>query len=149
MSIEAAAGILPGEHLHALRARLRGDLLLPGDDGWDDARRAWQLTVDQNPTAVAIPADVDDVAVVVTAARRFGLRVAPQSTGHAAGALRWLTTRSCSGRRGCATSTSIRRWGPPGSAPERYGGTSLPRRPCTTSPRSQAWPLRWASWREG
>lgn len=90
MSIEAAAGILPGEHLHALRARLRGDLLLPGDDGWDDARRAWQLTVDQNPTAVAIPADVDDVAVVVTAARRFGLRVAPQSTGHAAGALRSL-----------------------------------------------------------
>ena len=90
MSIEAAAGILPGEHLHALRARLRGDLLLPGDDGWDDARRAWQLTVDQNPTAVAIPADVDDVAIVVTAARRFGLRVAPQSTGHAAGALRSL-----------------------------------------------------------
>lgn len=90
MSIEAAAGILPGEHLHALRARLRGDLLLPGDDGWDDARRAWQLTVNQNPTAVAIPADVDDVAVVVTAARRFGLRVAPQSTGHAAGALRSL-----------------------------------------------------------
>lgn len=90
MSIEVPAGILPGEHLHALRARLRGDLLLPGDDGWDDARRAWQLTVDQNPTAVAIPADVDDVAVVVTAARRFGLRVAPQSTGHAAGALRSL-----------------------------------------------------------
>ncbi|WP_312676463.1 FAD-binding protein [Microbacterium sp.] len=87
MSIEVPTSVLPGEHLHALRARLRGDLLLPGDDGWDDARRAWQLTVDQHPTAIAIAADVDDVVTVVTAARRFGLRVAPQSTGHAAGAL--------------------------------------------------------------
>lgn len=81
------AGILPGEHLHALRARLHGDLLLPGDDGWDDARRAWMLTVDQTPTAVVVAADEHDVAETVRSARLLGLRVAPQSTGHAAGTL--------------------------------------------------------------
>ncbi|WP_448389933.1 nucleotide disphospho-sugar-binding domain-containing protein [Microbacterium aurum] len=147
-SIGAAVTAAPGPRRHRGGAA-GGDLLLPGDDGWDDARRAWQLTVDQNPTAIAIPADVDDVAIVVTAARRFGLRVAPQSTGHAAGALRSLDDTillRTSRLRDVDIDPAV---GPPGSAPERYGGTSLPRRPCTTSPRSQAWPPRWASGREG
>lgn len=87
MTTSASAGILPGEHLHALRSRLRGDLLLPGDAGWDDARRAWMLLVDQRPAAVVVAADADDVAETVCSARRLGLRVAPQGTGHAAGAL--------------------------------------------------------------
>ncbi|MBS1905794.1 MAG: FAD-dependent oxidoreductase [Actinobacteria bacterium] len=81
------ATVLPGEHLHALRARLRGELFLPGDDGWDDARRAWMLRADQRPAAVVVAADEDDVAEVVRSAGRLGLRVAPQGTGHAAGAL--------------------------------------------------------------
>ena len=42
----ATGALLPPAGLEtprdALRARLRGDLLLPGDDGWDDARRAEQ-----------------------------------------------------------------------------------------------------------
>jgi FAD/FMN-containing dehydrogenase len=79
-----AAGVLPGEHLHALRGRLTGDLFLPGDDGWDAARQAWQLLADQHPTAVVVAADVQDVVTTVLAARRLGLHVAPQSTGHAA-----------------------------------------------------------------
>lgn len=87
MTIDNTAAVLPGEHLHALRSRLRGDLFLPGDPAWDDARRAWQLTVDQHPTAVAVAADTADVVAVVTAARKLGLHVAPQSTGHAAGTI--------------------------------------------------------------
>jgi len=77
--------VLPGEHLQALRARLRGDVLLPGDAGWDAARQAWQVLVDQHPAAVVVAADADDVAATVRAARQLGLCVVPQSTGHAAG----------------------------------------------------------------
>ncbi len=77
--------ILPGEHLHALRGRVRGDVILPGDDGWDAARQAWQVLVDQQPAAIVVAADADDVAATVVAARRLGLRIAPQATGHAAG----------------------------------------------------------------
>lgn len=73
--------------LARLRAELRGDLLLPGDPGWDDARAAWQLLVDQHPVAVVAAADAADVATTVKAARRLGLHVAPQCTGHAAGTL--------------------------------------------------------------
>ena len=61
-------------------------LLFPGDAGWDDARRAWNLAVDQRPAAVALPETVDDVVAVVEHARLVGLKVAVQGTGHGAGA---------------------------------------------------------------
>ncbi len=77
-------------HARALRVRLQGDLVLPGDDSWDEARLAWNLAVDQQPAAVALPETVDDVVAVVDFAREHGLRVAPQGTGHNAGPLGWL-----------------------------------------------------------
>ncbi|UNX54136.1 FAD-dependent oxidoreductase [Georgenia sp. TF02-10] len=83
----AVPAALPGEHAERLRAALHGDLLIPGDDGWDAARQAWQVRVDQRPAAVVVAADADDVVTTVRAARELGLRVAPQSTGHAAGTI--------------------------------------------------------------
>jgi FAD/FMN-containing dehydrogenase len=69
----------------SLRDRLTGEVVSPGDPGWDAARQAFNLTIDQRPTAVAFPVDEDDVAAVVAFARDHGLRIAPQSTGHNAG----------------------------------------------------------------
>jgi FAD/FMN-containing dehydrogenase len=85
-----SSAALPGEHLQRLRTAVRGEVFLPGDADWDAARQAWQLLVDQHPAAVVLAADVHDVVAVVSTARRLGLRVAPQSTGHAAGAIRSL-----------------------------------------------------------
>ena len=62
-------------------------LVHPHDPGWDEARRAWNLAVDQQPAAVALPESVEDVVAVVRWARSRGLRVAPQATGHSAGAM--------------------------------------------------------------
>jgi hypothetical protein len=75
------------DDLQALRGRLTGHLVLPGDPGWDDARRAWNLAVDQRPFAVALVESVEDVVAVVEFAREHGLRIAPQGTGHGASAL--------------------------------------------------------------
>ena len=61
--------------------------LTPGDRGWDEARRAWNLAVDQHPAAIARPACVRGVAAAVQCARAHGLRVAAQGTGHNAGPL--------------------------------------------------------------
>ena len=61
---------------------LTGAVVLPGDAAWDAARSSFNLVVDQHPAAVAYPADARDVAAAVTYARRAGLRVAPQATGH-------------------------------------------------------------------
>jgi FAD/FMN-containing dehydrogenase len=68
--------------VRALRARLVGDLVLPGDDEWESARQAWNLAVDQRPAAVVLPETAEDVVAVVDFAREHGLRVAPQGTGH-------------------------------------------------------------------
>jgi FAD/FMN-containing dehydrogenase len=70
-----------------LREQLTGAITVPGDAGWDEARRAWNLAVDQRPAAVAEPETVADVVAVVNFARERGLRVAAQGTGHAASAL--------------------------------------------------------------
>ena len=76
------------EHsIERLRARIAGDFVVPGDPNWDEARQAWNLAVDQRPAAVALPESADDVVEIVRFARRHGLRVAPQGTGHNAGAL--------------------------------------------------------------
>jgi len=70
--------------LKQLASRLRGRVIGSKDAGWDEARRAWNLSVDQRPAAVARPESVEDVMAVVEVAGERGLRVAPQGTGHSA-----------------------------------------------------------------
>ncbi|WP_322410600.1 FAD-binding oxidoreductase [Microbacterium invictum] len=79
----------PGADARAerLRSALGSRVVLPGDAEWDLARMPWNLAVDQRPVAVARPETAEDVVEVVRAATAAGLRIAPQSTGHAAGAL--------------------------------------------------------------
>jgi UDP-N-acetylenolpyruvoylglucosamine reductase len=71
----------------AVLATVATTILTPGDPGWDDARRAWNLAVDQHPAAVALPACAQQVAEVVRFAREQGLRVTTQGTGHNAAPL--------------------------------------------------------------
>jgi FAD/FMN-containing dehydrogenase len=61
-------------------------VVFPDDPRWDDARRAWNLAVDQRPALVALPRSVADVVAVVEHARLLGLRIAVQGTGHGAAA---------------------------------------------------------------
>ena len=62
-------------------------VLGPESPGWDEARRAWNLAVDQQPEAIAAAESPADVAAAVHYARQHALRVAPQGTGHGASAL--------------------------------------------------------------
>src|SRR3954469_1426430 len=70
--------------LDDLKSRLNGRLIDPSDSEWDQARLAWNLSVDQRPAAVALPESAEDVVAVVQGAGEQGLRVAPQGTGHGA-----------------------------------------------------------------
>jgi hypothetical protein len=62
-------------------------VVLPHDPRWNEARVAWNLAVDQQPAAVALPESAADAMAVVRWARSRGLRVAPQGTGHNAAAM--------------------------------------------------------------
>jgi hypothetical protein len=70
-----------------LSETMTGRVVGAGDPGFDDARRAFNLTADIRPAAVAFAAGERDVMAVVRQARADGLRVAPQATGHGAGSL--------------------------------------------------------------
>src|SRR4051812_39556054 len=70
-----------------LRHAVRGSVLAPGDDGWDEARTPWNVQFQQNPVLVVVPANSADVQAVVRFATANGLRVAPQGTGHGVGSL--------------------------------------------------------------
>ena len=73
--------------LLALGAHLGVVIITPGEPSWDEARAAWNLAVDQRPAAVAFPETAEHVVALVEYARDHGLKVAPQGTGHGAGAI--------------------------------------------------------------
>ncbi len=77
----------PFAGISSLPAALAEKVIGPTDPGFDEARRAWNLLVDQRPAAVVLAESADDVAAAVYVARREGLRVAAQGTGHNAGPL--------------------------------------------------------------
>jgi FAD/FMN-containing dehydrogenase len=70
-----------------LRPSIKGEVIAPGEPGWDEARQAYNLVLDQRPSLIAVPADEADVAEIVRHAAQQGLRVVPQRTGHNAGPL--------------------------------------------------------------
>ncbi|WP_353829334.1 FAD-binding oxidoreductase [Agromyces sp. SYSU T0242] len=59
-------------------------VLSPGDAGWDEARATFNLLDDQEPELIALPRDARQVAEAIGIARRAGLRVGAQGTGHGA-----------------------------------------------------------------
>jgi len=71
-------------NLNELRDAVRGRVLLAGDDGFEQARRPWNLAVEQPVPAVVEAADAADVAALVRHARSAGLTVAAQPSGHGA-----------------------------------------------------------------
>jgi FAD/FMN-containing dehydrogenase len=68
--------------LDELAARLDGELVRPGDDGYDDARRVWNGMIDLRPAAVARCASTEDVRAAIGVARSTGLPLAVRGGGH-------------------------------------------------------------------
>jgi FAD/FMN-containing dehydrogenase len=78
----STSSVIAGRDAEALRAAIAGDVFVPGDHGYDQARRAWNLAIDQRPAAVVFAESATDVARAVRFARAQGMRIAPQGTGH-------------------------------------------------------------------
>jgi hypothetical protein len=70
-----------------LAPALAGKIVMPQDARFDQARRAWNLAVDQQPAAVILPETAADVAAAGRFAAERGQRVAAQGTGHRAATL--------------------------------------------------------------
>jgi FAD/FMN-containing dehydrogenase len=71
----------PGD-IEELRARLRGALLLAGEQGYDSARTLWNRAFDRKPALIARCAGAADVTAAVNFARAQGLLTAVRGGGH-------------------------------------------------------------------
>jgi FAD/FMN-containing dehydrogenase len=67
-----------------LAHEVAGRVLRPGDDGFADAARPWNVAVEHHPDLLLEATSADDVVAGVRWAAERGLPVAVQSTGHGA-----------------------------------------------------------------
>ena len=73
---------LAGSELADLRKALRGALLLPGQPGYEDARRVVNASIDKRPALVVQPSGAADVRTAVDFARAHSLLLAVKCGGH-------------------------------------------------------------------
>ena len=72
----------PASDVGLLRRKLHGDLVLPEDPGYEEARKVWNGAVDKRPAMVAFCASAADVIEAVNFARSGNYLVAVRSGGH-------------------------------------------------------------------
>src|SRR5262249_5668306 len=68
-----------------LAAAVRGNLIMPGDPEYDQARAVYNAMIDKRPAAIARCRDVADVIACVRFAREHGVEIAVRGGGHSAG----------------------------------------------------------------
>ncbi len=78
--------VIQGSTLETLRAGLRGTAHAPGEEGYEEASRAWNLAAHQQPALVVVAGGAADVMAAVRFARDAGIGVGVMATGHGVGA---------------------------------------------------------------
>src|SRR5262245_44558887 len=68
--------VIPKSAVTELRSRLRGTLLAPGQDGYEQARRIWNHMIDRHPALIVRCGGAADVAASVEFAREHELLLA-------------------------------------------------------------------------
>ena len=64
------------------KAHFRGDVLLPGDAGYDDVREIWNAMIDRRPALIARCVSPEDIVQAVKFARQHNLLISVRGGGH-------------------------------------------------------------------
>lgn len=73
---------IPAEAANGLRTAIKGQLLLPEDDGYDEIRGIWNGMIDRRPAAIVRTIGVADVQACVRFAREHELPITIRGGGH-------------------------------------------------------------------
>ena len=65
-----------------LREQVRGEVITPGDDGYEDARKIYNAMIDRRPSVVVRPLNAGDVIAAVNYARENDVDLAVRGGGH-------------------------------------------------------------------
>jgi FAD/FMN-containing dehydrogenase len=74
--------IVDATSIQELREHLRGRVFLPGDEGYDDARKVFNAMIDRRPALIVRCAGVADVIAAVNFAREANMLVSVRGGGH-------------------------------------------------------------------
>jgi FAD/FMN-containing dehydrogenase len=70
------------DQIQAFRTRLRGTVLAPGEQGYDESRAVWNAMIDRRPALIARCLGTGDIVAALDFARERGLRVSIKAGGH-------------------------------------------------------------------
>lgn len=73
---------LPTASIDEFKAQFRGEVLVPGDAGYDKARQIWNAMIDRRPALIARCTSAADVVQAVGFARKHTLLVSIRGGGH-------------------------------------------------------------------
>ena len=76
------SGNIDTDKLETLASSLRGPLIHPSDEGYDEARTVYNAMHDRRPALIVQAVDVTDVIATVNFAREQGLELAVRGGGH-------------------------------------------------------------------
>ena len=65
-----------------LRGTIKGNILVPGQPDYEEARQIWNAMIDRRPAFIVQCAQADDVPPVVRFARENGLELSIRGAGH-------------------------------------------------------------------
>jgi hypothetical protein len=73
---------LQNAKIDEFKVHFRGNVLLPGDAGYDGTRQIWNAMINRRPALIACCASPEDVVQAVEFARKHNLLVSIRGGGH-------------------------------------------------------------------
>jgi FAD/FMN-containing dehydrogenase len=73
---------LSSSAIETLKTRIEGNVLFPGETGYDEARTIWNAMIDRYPAVIVQPRTSRDVATAVSVARSNNLPLSVRGGGH-------------------------------------------------------------------
>jgi FAD/FMN-containing dehydrogenase len=81
-SVAAGAASLSAEDVEVLRTRVRGQVIVRDEAGFEDARTVWNAMIDRQPAVAVRCSDTSDVIAAVGFAREHDLLICIKGGGH-------------------------------------------------------------------